>query len=503
MTPHHDELLGRYLDETLPPQDFPELQTLLREHSEARARLRLLATVSEGLQEQNQSYAAPRAIAQSRQRAYLPWALAATAAFVAILGWIRPMIMKTPAEAPASEFVALLVDEAEASFAKGLGPEDVRFHAGRFELESGAVHLRFSNGADIVMQAPAAFVIDDAFHLRLETGGFRAIVPPSAQGFTVATPGIDYEDLGTEFGVTVDPNTGRSELHVFDGQVDAKVPGSGELLSSVLDGESVQFIRGELLPAKAPSPDQFITPDSIGFLRWQMRQELPSHDPDLIGYFPFVPQADGEVLKNVSTHSIIADGQIQGARWVTGRWPGKKALLFDRDDDFVELEIPGEFRELTFAAWVKIDRFDFSHIAILNSNGWREGDLHWQLNRSGTAWLAGYQPAGVIEGPRLVAPGGQWVHLAATISLDQLESRVYLNGMPAGARKVSPETILQPGFCRIGNWLWDDDWPYVPDRAFRGRIDELTIWKRALTGEEIQKSVTEGKPAALWSFRPE
>ena len=52
-------------------------------------------------------------------------------------------------------------------------------------------------------------------------------------------------------------------------------------------------------------------------------------------------------LKDHAPNKARLDGRIAGARWVTGRWPGKQALLFDRDGDHVKVEIPGEFRQMT------------------------------------------------------------------------------------------------------------------------------------------------------------
>jgi hypothetical protein len=36
-------------------------------------------------------------------------------------------------------------------------------------------------------------------------------------------------------------------------------------------------------------------------------------------------------------------------------------------------------------------------------------------------------------------------------------------------------------------------------RAFRGRIDELAIWNRVLTQQEITQMVDAGRPGVLWS----
>ncbi|MDF1756099.1 MAG: FecR domain-containing protein [Verrucomicrobiales bacterium] len=497
MTPQEDQLLCRYLDGKLSGEDENSLQDLLRNSGEARRRLRILATVTEGLATRSEGPALPK---RTVKRPVLPWAIAAVTAILAVISWVLPFLPEKESETtPADSFIALLVDEAGAEFTDGNAPDEVRFAKGRYQLTKGAVHVRFANGADVVMAAPAAFEIDDAFHIRLENGGLRAIAPPSAQGFTVATPGIDYEDLGTEFGISVNEDSGISELHVFDGQVDAKEPGSRKLMTSVMQGESVQFADGTLEPTGAPDVNRYLTPGSIGFLRWEHERSQFGKDPDLIGYYPFIKAS---TLRNEAEQAQTTDGTIHGARWVSGRWPGKGALLFDRDTDFVEIEIPGEFEELTMAAWLKLDRLDFSHTSIFDSNGWTDGDIHWQLTRSGTSWIAGFTENGrKVVAPSKIVPTNEWVHLTAMISRKTGLSSVYLNGQPAGVQQISKQTLIKPGLGRIGNWLWDKEWPYVPIRALRGRIDEFAIWKRALTETEVKELVDKGKPAALWTMQ--
>ena len=49
MTPEQDQLLCRYLDGRLSPEDKDVLQELLRSSAVARKRLRLLSTVAEGI----------------------------------------------------------------------------------------------------------------------------------------------------------------------------------------------------------------------------------------------------------------------------------------------------------------------------------------------------------------------------------------------------------------------------------------------------------------------
>jgi hypothetical protein len=392
-------------------------------------------------------------------------------------------------------FVALLANGADVVFVDGFGPDGVRFQSGHYELATGAVHLRFANGADVVMRAPAVFDIDDAFHIRLREGRMRAIVPPSAHGFTIATPGVDYEDLGTEFALAVVPD-GKSSLHVVNGRVDAKRPGSGELISSVTAGQSVQVADGIAEAAAPLDLQQYPTPGSIGLLRWQTQRSTLIRDPDLLAYYAFV---EADVLTNEAADPVASDGTIRGARWVAGRWPGKSALLFDRDTDFVELDVPGEYEEMSFAAWLKIDRLDFSHSAIFNSNGWDAGDLHWQIFRSGPVAI-GYQGVNYRQKAHLrTVPENQWIHVLGTLSSETGEIRVYVNGTVAHAAEVSANRRMTPGRGRLGNWLMEAEQDGAPIRSLRGKMDEFAIWKRALTEAEVKALVEAGKPSVLWA----
>ena len=496
MTTYEDQLLCRYLDGRLTTEEKDALQDLLRNSAAARKRLRLLATVTEGISGREVT---PQVARIARKQSLIPWLIAAAATIMAVVGWMdrsSPEPERKPVTVNATDaFVALLVDEAGAEFAGENVPDDVRFQQGSYQLARGVVHVRFANGADVVMRAPVAFDIDDAFHIRLHHGGMRAIVPPSAQGFTVATPSADYEDFGTEFALSVDPDTGVSELHVIDGRVDAKHPQSKKLISSITGGQSVQFADGTPEQTEAPDLSRYPTPGSIGFLRWeQQRAGFGKDDSDLIGYYPFV---ESKQLVNKASKPVTSDGRIHGARWVSGRWPGKAALLFDRDTDFVELNVPGEYEELSLAAWLKIDRFDHSHSPVFISNGWSRGDVHWQIFRNQTMVL-GYNAARIQEKSILkVVPTDQWIHVAATIAARDGQIRTYLNGEVAGKITTVSRNSIQPGMARIGNWLMEQQ-DRAPVRALRGRMDELAIWKRALTEAEVKVLVEKGRPTALW-----
>jgi len=214
-------------------------------------------------------------------------------------------------------------------------------------------------------------------------------------------------------------------------------------------------------------------------------------------YYPFVPEMpDRDVLKNHAVSGIELDGRIEGARWVTGRWAGKQSLLFGRDGDCVKLEVSGAYRQMTVFAWIYLDRCDYPLNSIFASDGWRPGALHLQVTRSRDCFLGHWDKA---KKKRLVStvPYGRWTHVAGVADLDRLETRTYVNGELAEEVNLRNNTVpFTPSSSRLGDWFPRLDPTTIPQRGFRGRMDEFALLQRALTQEEIREIVVAGSPAA-------
>ncbi len=93
---------------------------------------------------------------------------------------------------------------------------------------------------------------------------------------------------------------------------------------------------------------------------------------------------------------------------------------------------------------------------------------------------------------------GAWAHVASVISTSTHSQQIYVNGILVRERTWRNDEIIRPGSCRIGNWLPESK-DRLANRAFRGRIDELAIWNRVLTQQEITQMVDAGRPGMLWS----
>jgi hypothetical protein len=148
-----------------------------------------------------------------------------------------------------------------------------------------------------------------------------------------------------------------------------------------------------------------------------------------------------------------------------------------------------------------VERFEHEMNAILNSNGAEAGGLHFQMNRLGL-------PRGGLLGldrpnQRWVGhpvPVGKWVHVVSVLSLPQRRHVIYINGLPVLESELAKgDVLLQPGQCRLGNWLGDARFHEDSSRALCGLVDELSIWNRALSAAEVAALTESGRPSLLWS----
>jgi hypothetical protein len=100
-------------------------------------------------------------------------------------------------------------------------------------LERGLAEIEFDRGARVILQGPAGLELVSATTARLLYGTLTARVPPPARGFTVLSPSGKIVDLGTEFGLSVDPE-GATSVRVFTGLVEAfPLPSAGKGPSGV------------------------------------------------------------------------------------------------------------------------------------------------------------------------------------------------------------------------------------------------------------------------------
>jgi len=379
--------------------------------------------------------------------------------------------------------------------------------AGTFTLRSGLAQIEFFSGAAVIIEGPAELDLESAWRVVCRSGRLRAFVPEPAQGFTIVTPEYEAVDLGTEFALSVGSD-GRSEVHVVDGEVRLD-SADGRELRHLEAGAAVRATGGEMTTIESRG-EAFIDRQKLlelarddwrsRYAAWKGASEDLRKDPATLIHFDFEEQDPWDrALENRATNrasGLPAGGAIIGAQWTQGRWPGKGSLEFKRITDRVRLRIPGDYQAMTLSAWVRVEGFDRWLNSLMLTDGWENGEVHWQISDKGELILGVSGGMNCYSDPVLFPSDlGRWMHLAATVEATSSFGRIvhYLDGRPVSEERYDkPMPPLRIGDAEIGNWQHQGKGH--PIRSLNGRIDDFFILGRAMTPTEIATIHDSGVP---------
>ena len=219
-------------------------------------------------------------------------------------------------------------------------------------------------------------------------------------------------------------------------------------------------------------------------------------DPDLVLYFDYEDFKGGTVVEKSGRGY---DGEINGK--VTQSNDGKfgKAAHFVTGS-FLDLDGPNVKPDdiptegMSIVAWIHVEAI--ADMAIFNArakdNTWLvhpeargSGKYRW-LNRSpGGATIFDIR-AGDNE-------ANEWQHYAGTFSRAEGKAILYINGKNVGEEKARVGTPIAPDWgngARVGYNIDNN-------RPFAGLMDDLNVWKRGLTEEEVNVIMNDGVEAFL------
>lgn len=408
-------------------------------------------------------------------------------------------------EEPMTAAVAVLTRTADAKWSDNISRSPgANLAPGWLHLRSGLAQIEFISGARVILEGPAEFQIVSPMESFCRSGKLSAEVPPPARGFAVRLPNAKVVDLGTSFGVVVDPSN-KAEVKVLKGEIQVQQSSGPRGLS---EGQSVRLDADGSLRDLATSNISFATAASLNELasegskqrqeQWLAAMEKLKSDPSLLIQYDFANVASwSRTLPNRAPRTAdAASGSLVGSRWVEGRWPGKGALEFHGVTDRVRFALEGTHDQLTLAAWVRVDSLDLDLNGLLMSDGFTQGAIHWQLTRQGKMRLGigGGQPLDTDTPPVFVREHfGQWTHLA--VVCDRARQRVtgYVDGRPLVTATVRMPAPLHIGNAELGNWNPGTKRDRMPIRNLGGRIDELLVFDRALSDEEVMALAQVGK----------
>lgn len=154
-------------------------------------------------------------------------------------------------------------------------------------------------------------------------------------------------------------------------------------------------------------------------------------------------------------------------------YPGKALIAIANPNHALVPDIGQTVDSFTVMAWIKPNGIQNNYAAVLMNDGTAGGlNFRESNNTLGYHWPGGqwWWDSG------LVAPSGVWSHVAMVVTPSQV--RIYLNGIEA-VHNIATDP-LELTTMRIGSYQgWGD-------RNYSGVIDELSMFDRALTRDEIR-----------------
>ncbi len=211
-----------------------------------------------------------------------------------------------------------------------------------------------------------------------------------------------------------------------------------------------------------------------------------TQDSDLVAYWSFdlvsatiVPDESANQLNAINKGALPVEGKVGKAL----EFDGKSVLQIDYKPIF------DDFRNgITVSAWIKKDSASYWNTVVSREigDGWSEYiGLAVYQNKP----LFSVDPDGKnyinVQSNELLLPD-IWYHLAGTFGNDTF--KLYLNG-----------TMINSGICKSA-WHFNDQNPLLVGGnsnnqnqslvdCFKGSIDEVRIYKRALTTKEINNLI--------------
>jgi len=221
---------------------------------------------------------------------------------------------------------------------------------------------------------------------------------------------------------------------------------------------------------------------------------LDMDDPELLLYLPFDDDTD-----DYSTH--LRNGVIVGtADFVEGKIG--QALEFSGAGEVKAPYFPLNSMNFSMCMWVNpaLTGDDQQCIFGQHQSGSTNVSLHYRIYTSGLVRMGFYSndlntAAGAVK-------AGEWAHLCFWLDIDDSARRIYINGeqVAEDAGVAGIEYLGTSGDTYVGSWR-------ANHQRFNGIIDEVQVWGRALTEDEIQQSMGEfgsiavnaaGKLASTW-----
>ena len=301
-----------------------------------------------------------------------------------------------------------MIDFYDLQFKNTTKPvENIRFDQGKYEIESGQLHLRFDDSVELLFSGPGSFEILNPKLVSVTQGNVRTIVlNDEGKEFTILSPTSRYIDWGTEFSLNISPS-GDDLVNVHEGAIEVQSMVTKNM-SKMLTRFSMVTDSPEFTPVLVDKQLENIMPGEMGGNRNQVLLDEFAADPDVIGLYNFehpllskdtllqrIPKAWESSKGNMLPHRWVTNlhltntdashGIFHGANRTNGRWPQAIGLNLFQKDAHLSLDLKGEYENFSFSFWLKpTGKLDNPLNSLIRPFRWEKlGNLSIEVTRSG------------------------------------------------------------------------------------------------------------------------
>jgi hypothetical protein len=226
-----------------------------------------------------------------------------------------------------------------------------------------------------------------------------------------------------------------------------------------------------------------------------MAAALDITDDELLLYMP-VGDDGGEVLDEgpAGNHGIVA-GTVDIVEGQYGL-----GMDFSADGEVAAPYIELNERSFTMCMWVnpRLEGEDQQCVMSQMQTNATNTSLHYRVYNAGTVRMGFY--SNDLDAPAAVL-ADEWSHIVFWLDADSQDRRIYINGEQVAQDAGKSAYLGNAGDTIIGSWG-------TSGQKFNGLIDEVQIWGRALSENDVQDSMLDlmtfavdarGKVATTWA----
>jgi len=311
----------------------------------------------------------------------------------------------------------------------------------------------------------------------------------------------------------------------------------------------IVILASMLLPALQEARKQ------TKYARWKMYSNNLRCDPGLVAYYDF--EEIGDTLKNKAVgpygDNRYAPEKFNGTiwpgdgstnvpgRWVQGggRWPSKNAYYFNGDDSYIDCGMDisasfGEFDDFSIEFWMKPDTpEDWDGSTWVGGNANDRGKYGYPVSKTDASptiynYMLCMEYQSQFSYVKIYGEGAtqvsvenvsnktgweEWSHIVGVKSTADNKLYLYINGDPApavssadysptmdGVNTEAPNGRLYLGrfYNPLESATNPPSYSAIHSATYRsfyyGLLDEVAVYRRALTADEVKQHYKMGKP---------